>query len=221
MLALLIALLVAAGPLLRGAWDLWAQSALFLTVTAGFALWLIGRLAVGFLPIPSRRNLAWTAGLAAAACLSAFFSPVPSFAFPAWRALLLGLWIFPAIAVLSKDERAAVDQAVRASAWVLVLLAFYQHYHEGIPRPPASLLNQNVFAGTVLLLLPLAVQREDWALCAGLVFTLIWARSVGAWLGLAGALMLTRRQVGVFGYWLGASLGVGCAVAFYAKIQSR
>ena len=31
----------------------------------------------------------------------------------------------------------------------MVLLAFYQHFRDGIDRPYASLLNQNCFAGAI------------------------------------------------------------------------
>lgn len=163
MLALLIGLLTALGPLLRGGWDIWAQSLLFLAVTAGFSVWLVCRVLVGYVPLPSNRMLAWAFCLAVLSGVSAYWSPVAAYAVPDWRWLLLGLWIFPALDVVSKDERAAIDQAIRFGAWVLVLLAFYQHIHDGVSRPPSAFLNQNVFAGTILMLLPLAVQKEDWS----------------------------------------------------------
>lgn len=220
MLPLLIGLLVFAGPLLRGSWDLWAQSLLFLAVGAGFGLWLAFRLLVGYLPLPSRRNLLWTGALAGLSGLSASLSPISSYSIPAWRSLLLGLWLFPAIAAVSKDERAGIDEAVRACAWILILLAFYQRFHQHMGIPPATFLNTNVFAGTALLLLPLAVQKKDWILASALVLILIWSRSLGAWLGLSGALLLTRRQAGAAAYWLGAGIGLVCLVALYAKLLS-
>jgi hypothetical protein len=222
LLPLLIGLLVAGGPLLRGAWDLWSQSLLFLCVLTGFSAWVVGRVIVGYVPLPERRLTAWAAALAFLAALSAAISPVPMTAVPAWRWVTLGLAIFPLLSVVSKDERAWIDEAIRVAAWLLLILAFYQRLHEHMPRPPSTFLNQNVFAGTVLMLLPLAVQKRDWLLTAGLVLCLLWARSVGAWLGLASALMLSRRQSagGVVGYWLGAGIGFVCAVAIYAKLQS-
>ncbi|MBI5630351.1 MAG: O-antigen ligase family protein [Elusimicrobia bacterium] len=220
MLPLLIGLLVAGGPLLRGSWDLWAQSLLFIAVVCGSALWVLFRLFVGYFPLPSTRNLAWTGVLAALSGWAAFSSPVASYSIPAWRALLLGLWIFPAIMAVSKDERSAVDEAVRAVAWVLVLLAFYQHFRQGIERPSSAFLNQNIFAGTVLMLLPLCVQKRDWILCAGLLCALAWSRSVGAWLGLAGALTLNRRQAGSAAYRVGTAIGLVCLVIIYAKLKS-
>lgn len=220
MLPLLIGLLVAAGPLMRGAWDLWAQSLLFIAVAAGSALWLAARIGVGFVPLPSRRNILWTGGLAALAGLSAWSGPLPAYSLDAWRALLLGLWIFPAMAAVSKDERAAIDEAVRAASWALMLLAFYQHFRQGIDRPPSALLNQNVFAGTLLMLLPLAAQKRDWLLFGGLLACLWWAHSVGAWLGLAGALILTRRHAGAALARAGLLVGFVCLVILYAKLQS-
>ena len=208
MLPLLIGLLAAVGPLLRGAWDLWAQSALVLAVTAGFSLWLIGRLAVGYIPLPSNRTLLWVLALGCLGACSAWLSPVRAQALPAWRAEFLGLWVFLAMTAVSKDERSAIDEAIRASAWVLLLLA------------PASFLNANVFAGTSLMLLALAAQKRDWLLAGGLVLILFWERSVGAWLGLGGALILSRRSAGGTAYRLGAAIGFVCLVAIYGKLES-
>jgi hypothetical protein len=175
---------------------------------------------VGYVPLPESRTAAWACGLALLAFLSALASPVSSIAVAQWKVLALGLFIFPAITVVSKDQRARIDDALRACAWVLVILAFYQHYREHISRPFSAFLNTNVFAGTVLMFLPVAWQKDDWFLAAGLFVCLAWSHSVGAWLGLAGALMLTRRHVGAVGYWCGAAIAFLCLVAIYAKLQS-
>ncbi len=220
MLAFLIGLLVAAGPLLRGGWDLWAQSFLFLAAVGGLGLWLAARIALGYVPLPHARTAAWAAGLALLAGLAAAQSPVAAFSVGSWRWLILGLAIFPALSAVSKDERSRIDEALRACAWVLVILAFYQHSREHIGRPFSAFLNTNVFAGTCLMLLPLAWQKRDWFLSAGLLVCLAWSHSVGAWLGLAAALMLTRRQTGAAGYWGGALIGFFCLVAIYAKLKS-
>lgn len=220
MLPLLIGLLVAVGPLLRGSWDFWAQALLFLAFLVGSAAWLAGRVAVGYVPLPDRRLALWSAALIFLAALSAALSPVPDAAWTGWRTLTLGLVLFPAITAVSKDERAAIDEALRFAAWILVILAFYQRYREGLPRPPSAFINQNVFAGTILMLLPLAAQKRDWFLSAGLLICLAWTRSVGAWLGLSAALILSRRQTGLVGYWAGAAAGFVCLVAIYAKLQS-
>lgn len=220
MIAFLVGLLAAGGPLMRGSWDLWSQSILLLLLTAGFGSWLCGRAAVGFLPLPSNRLAVWLSFLACLGFISSYGSPLAAYAVPAWRPILAGLWIFLAASVLSKDDRSRVDQAIRAAAWVLLLLAFYQKFGQGIDRPPSSLVNQNVFAGTILMLLPFSVSKKDWLLTAGLLLVLLWTRSVGAWLGLAGALFFTRRHSGWLGKWMGLALGAACAVAIYSKFQS-
>ena len=66
-----------------------------------------------------------------------------------------------------------------AAGWVMVLLAVYQRLHGDI-RPAATFLNQNAFAGAILLLLPIAALADDWALAGGLLLCLWWARSVGS-----------------------------------------
>ncbi|MFI5349928.1 MAG: O-antigen ligase family protein [Elusimicrobiota bacterium] len=219
MLAVLVGVQAASGLLLRGAEDLWAQSAVLLALIAGLALWISAGAARGRLSLPSKGPAAWAAALAALSFLSARFGPVPAYALPAWAAAAAGLWLIPGATLLSARERIGVEQAVRAAAWALVLLAVYQRFH-GQPRPPSALLNQNVFAGAILLLLPFAARRGDGPLAAGLLVCLWWTHSVGAWLGLAAALVLHRRAAGSFAFWAGAAAGFAGLVAAYAKLQS-
>ena len=219
MLAALVGLQAASGLLLRGAWELWAQSAVLLALILGLALWISTGAARGRLPLPSRTPAVWAAVLTALSFASARLGPVPSYALPAWAAAAAGLWLIPAATLLSSREREAVEQAVRAAAWALVVFAVYQRFH-GQPRPPSALLNQNAFAGAILLLLPFAARRGDVPLAAGLLLCLWWTHSVGAWLGLAAALILHRRAVGALAFWAGALAGFAGLVAAYAKLQS-
>lgn len=215
----LVSLLVAGGPLLHGSWDLSAQCLLHLLVVAGLSLWMLSRIVIGFLPIPSNRVLIWTGVLVALSAASAWSSPVPGYANPNWFVFLQGLWIFPAMAALSKDERTYIDQAIRVSAWVLMVLAFHERFSQGVERPVSALLNENLYAGAVLLLLPLALERGDWLLGAGLVWTLLWTRSAGAWLGLAGALALTQRRTRPLLARAGVAVVLICAVKVYASLD--
>lgn len=219
MFAALVGAEVAAGLVLRGAWDLWAQSAVLLALISGLALWLSAGAARGRMALPSARPAVWAAALCALSFLSARFGPVPAYSLPAWAAAAAGLWLIPAATLLSGRDRVRVEQALRAAAWALVLLAVYQRAH-GFPRPASALFNQNVFAGAILLLLPFAVRRSDGLLAAGLLLCLWWTRSVGAWLGLSAALVLHRRSVGSFAFWAGAAAGFTGLVAAYAKLQS-
>ncbi|MEE8424997.1 MAG: hypothetical protein V3S11_04175, partial [Elusimicrobiota bacterium] len=59
----LVALPAALGLLLRGSWDVWAQTVIHVAAAGGTTLWLLSRTFVGYLPLPSRRNMAWTAAL--------------------------------------------------------------------------------------------------------------------------------------------------------------
>ena len=194
MLALFPGLLAVLGLLLSGAWDLWAQSLLLLAVLAAAVLWLCGRLLCGTVPLPPRSLLVWTAGLAVWGGLSAYAGPLPAYAVPAWHVWLAALGVLLAFSVMPEAERRLVDHGLRAVAWALALLAVYQHYGLHLERPPASLLNENVFAGALLLFLPLAVAQKDWLLAGLLLLCLFWAHSVGAWLGLAAATLLVRRR---------------------------
>lgn len=219
MLAGLVGTLVAGGLLLRGAWDLWAQSTVLLLLLAGGAVWLCARVASGWLPRPDDKTFAWASALVLLSGLSAWLSPVPAYARPAWAAAAAGLALFPMISVLDSEGRARIERLLRVAGWVLILLAAYQRIHGDI-RPAATFLNQNAFAGAILLLLPVAARAEDWALGGGLLLCLWWTKSVGAWLGLATALILHRRAVGPVAFWLGSIAGFVGLVAAYAKLQS-
>lgn len=219
MLAALVGVQLAAGLLLRGAWDLWAQSAVLLVLVFALAAWVCAGVARGRLPLPSRGPARWAAALAALSFASAYLSPVRAYALPVWAASAAGLWLIPAATMLSARERETVEQVLRAAAWLLVLLALHQRFH-GVARPPSSLLNQNVFAGAILLLLPVAARRGDGLLAAGLLLCLWWSRSVGAWLGLSVALVLHRRSVGPVAFWAGAVAGFAGLIAAYSKLQS-
>lgn len=219
MLAALVGVEVAAGLLLRGAWDGWAQSALLLLACAGASAWAAWAVLRGRVPSPDRRVLGWTLALIALSLLSALSSPVPAYSVPAWAASAAGLALIPAASLMSARERERVEQALRAAAWVLVLLAVHQKL-DGVDRPTSALPNQNAFAGAILLLLPFSVRRGDYPLAAGLLLCLWWSRSVGAWLGLSVALVLHRRAVGAAAFWAGALAGFAGLVAAYAKLQS-
>ena len=219
MLAGLVGTVAAAGLLLRGAWDLWAQSAVILILLGGAAAWLCVRVASGWLPRPEPKLLAWVVTLAGLSALSAYLSPVPAYARPAWAATAAGLALFPLVALLDAEGRARVERFLRAAGWVLVLFAMHQRLRGDI-RPASTFLNQNAFAGAILLLLPVATRARDWALAFALMLCLWWTRSVGAWLGLSVALILHRRTVGTAAFWLGCVAGFIGLVAAYAKIQS-
>lgn len=219
MLAGLVGIVVAAGLLLRGAEDLWAQSSLIFVLLAGGAAWACGRIAIGWLPCPRPTLLAWVAALAASSAVSAWLSPVPAYARSAWVASAAGLAIFPLVSVIDAESRMRLERFLRAAAWILVLLAFYQRLH-GETRPPASLINQNAFAGAILLLLPIAARVRDGALVASLLLCLWWTRSVGAWLGLSVVLILHRRAVGAVLFWLGVAAGLVSLVAAAVTLQS-
>ena len=206
MLAIILGLLTVLAPLWNGAWDLWAQSLLLLTALGAASLWLCGRLLAGSVPLPSRGLLVWCAGLAAWSGLAARAGPLPAYAIPAWHVWLAALGIVLAMSVMPEGQRRLLDRGIRAAAWIMVLLAVYQHFAFSVERPFASLLNQNVFAGAILLFLPLAVEQRDWPLAAGLLLCLVWTRSLGAWLGLAAALVLLRRGR----LWTAGGAGAGC-----------
>ena len=219
----LTGLTVAAGLLLRGSWDLWAQSIIHLVAAAGTGVWLVRGALRGRVPFPGSGRLGWAGGLAALGALSALRSPVHALAFPECFNLLNALWIFLAVAVIPRDRRAPVDGLVRVAAWALMLLAFYQRAWECVERPSSALVNQNVYAGAILMLIPFAAEKKDWPLLAGLLVNLWWAKSAGAWLALLAASAMAFSLAGrgvAFGRSLAALAGAACLVLIAVKLRS-
>lgn len=213
----LVALPVAIGPLLLGCRDLWAQSLIHMAVATGTALWLLSRAFVGYLPLPSTRNLVWTTALIAlgTACLwSGEAGGASSF-----YAFLSALWIFLIIGAISKDERIAVDQAVRVSAWILMLLVFYERLIWGAGAPSGAFPSSAAYAGAALMLAPLALERRDYLLFSGLLLSLAWSGGLGAWAGLFGAMLITCRRNAALS-WTGTVGLLICLVALYWSFQS-
>lgn len=218
MLAALIGAQLGAGLFLRGAVDLKIQAAVQLILVGGGVVWLLLRVARGRIPVPPIPIAAWTACLWALSLISALRSARPDAA-PAWAAAATGLWLLPTATMLSPRERSVIEHGLRAAAWLLVLWAFYQRIH-GNFSPDASLGDRHAFAAAILLLLPFAARARDWALCALLVLCLWETKSVGAWIGLSGAVLLHRRLVGAF--WHRAAAGI-CFISLlygYAHLQS-
>lgn len=219
MLPCAVALTAAGGLLLLGSVPAWAQAAVLVPTAALLTLWALSRVFIGYTAVPSKRILAWAGGLAAIAALSAARAPgtLPSISvWVAWNSL----WMFPLIAVVSKDERTAIDDFIRFASWILMVLAFYQHYVLGEATPASALPSAAVYAGTVLLLVPIALEREDRLLAFGLLVTLWWSGGVGAWLGLFAAFTLLSPWNPGFRLYAGLSGVAVCFIVMYGRIES-
>jgi hypothetical protein len=128
--------------------------------------------------------------------------------------------MFPLIASVAKDERVFIDEAIRVAAWTLMVLAFYQRYALGIEAPPSALPTPGAYAAVILLALPVALERSDRLLAAGLLVSFAWSGGVGAWTGLFAALALTspwKPGARFYGSLAGLAL---CAVVLYGRIES-
>lgn len=213
-----VALLLALSPLLQGAWDLWAQTLLRLGGLVLAAGWLAWRVFGGTVPAPPRSTLRWAAVLGALIVLAAAASPLHALAWPdAWNALA-ALALLCAAPLLSRRERESAEAVLHAALWLLWSLAFYQRYFLRDPAPASALVNPNVFAGALLMALPLAWRWRDYALAAACLWALAWTRSLGAWISLSAALMLMgwRRYPPFF--WTGAVAALVCGIVLYGKL---
>lgn len=218
MLAALLALPLAAGPLLGGAEGVRVLAALQSTFTAGLAVWLSARVLLGHLPLPSRRLLIWAAALATAGAAAAFSSPAGARALPGLASLLLALALFPALAELSKDERGLVDQALRLSGWLCAALALYQRFALGRADAAGPFDDPAVWCAALVMLAAPAYERGDRLLLCALALCGLVAGGLGAWWGLAAALWLTRGWRPVFWGRAAAVAAVVCLVVVYNRL---
>ncbi len=195
MLPLITGLLLGLAVLLHGAWEPELREAFFLAAMPAFALWFSAGLLRGAPRLPRPAVAAWLFVLAFLGGLSALESPLPAAAFPAWRSQILGLVAFAAGSLLRAEERLDVDRALRLCAWGLLILGFAVPWSSGrVPRPGATLGNENILAGMILMFLPAALIWRDWILTAGLGWLLVWTGSAGAWLGVAIAAAIAVRE---------------------------
>jgi len=196
MLSFLVALTTGISPLLRGAWDLWAQGLIQLLVLSGFTLWLAYHfsrsLSLHQTGIFTRQNSLLFI-VAAASGISTALSLVTSLALPEWRNLLLGLWILLVSPLLVRDKKNLAERVLHVTAWILFALALYQRLVENTAIPASSLVNPNAFACFLLMILPLAVSWKDWPLFGATILALSWSASWGAWLALAITAIILRN----------------------------
>jgi hypothetical protein len=214
---LITGLLLGLAVLLHGAWEPEIRAAFFLAATPALALWASAGLLRGAVRLPRSSTAAWLCALAFLGGISALASPLPAVAFPAWRSQILGLAAFAAGSLSGPQERLDADRALRWCAWGLLILGFAVPWSSGrVPRPGATLGNENVLAGMILMLFPAAVIGRDWILAAGLGWLLVWTGSAGAWLGVAVAAGIAVREKAA-GRWLLPAAMLAFAAVFAFK----
>ena len=217
-LALLAAVVTAAAPWLRGTWDLWAQTGVALFLLLATSLWLAVRIIRGAVPVPNARHTAFLAALAGVLAVSAVLSPVRGASLPGLLPWAVTLWILYAVPLIPEERRVLIENAWIAGGWGLVLLAFYQRLVERTPHPEASLLNPNVFATFVLILLPLAWERGRTFLFLGLAAALWWADSLSAWIAVSALLVAVNFRRGGLGLGLSLLAAFVCLVGLHEKL---
>jgi hypothetical protein len=169
----------------------------------GSGAWLAFQIATGDLPLPyPNRSLGWILMLAVLVTLSTRFSPVRGLVEREWWMWIIGLWILLAVPLIPEERRDIVENGILAGAWALGALAWYQRIFQHEWSPESALVNPNVFAGYLLLVLPLALDRGRRILSFVLVLALYWTRSLGAWLSVSALLLVFfyRRGGPLFGF---------------------
>ncbi|MBI4056661.1 MAG: O-antigen ligase family protein [Elusimicrobia bacterium] len=220
MLGFLLTGLMALAPLLRGSWDQWAQTFLQLFVSLGMLLWLLGKTFSGTVPLPSPQQRLWIFLLFLLSGISRILSPLHALADPGWLNLLLGLWILFVFPLVSEEQRLRIEATILNVGWILFLLAFYQRFFGHEEFPSASLINANSFAGYILLVFPLALEKKKGLLGFCLLWTLLWTGSKGAWISLSVALMVLHFHRRGLPFWAGLFIAALCLVMMMDKMSS-
>lgn len=172
-------------PLLRGGWDLWSQLAVQLFLLVSVCVWVFLKLLGRRLPVPPASSL-----LPACALLLGFVSvqasPVYSLARPEyqWWAVSVSLaFIVPA---MSERWRGYALAALLGAGAATVPLAFYQRFlFSGVQAEATGpFFNANMYAGYLLMLVPLALLRRKWLFSVLLLCGIALSGSRGAWVAL-------------------------------------
>ncbi len=145
--------------------------------------------------IPNARLLGWASILVFLSFISAYFSPIPTQSFIAWRSLFLGLWIIPMTALIPVISRARINQTIFFSAYLLCAYAILQIFIFGHFEVSSFFPNPNILASFIVLVLPLAWEEKKIFLTALLTLILLATKSVGAWMSLAIAALILERQM--------------------------
>ncbi len=219
MIAFLIAFLTALGSLAGGLIDPKSSSLFFCLALGILCAWAIIQTTDGQIPKPNRPEFLWAMAVSLLSGASAWASPIPSVAASSWRSIILGLWIFPAVSLISKEQRKTIENAILLSAWALTILAVFQRLLSPAGEINALMPNPNIFAGVLILLLPLALERKNLPLGILLTLCLLWTRSVGAWLGLAVAAIILQKQLGAKMRWIALTIAALCATALIRKFS--
>lgn len=219
MIAFLITCLTSLGAISGGLISAQSSSLFFFLSITVLCVWALTQILFGRIPIPNYPETLWAAFLVILLGISAWNSPIPSVAAVSWRSIVLGLCIFPAVSLLSEGKRYQIETSILISAWALVLVALFQRFFSHQNTIDAVMPNPNIFAGILILMLPLALARKKNILSFFLALCLLWTHSVGAWLALAIAALFLHQQMNVKMRWSAIAITALCAAAIIRKLS--
>ncbi|HNW43323.1 MAG TPA: O-antigen ligase family protein [Elusimicrobiales bacterium] len=207
-------------PALQAVFDLPLQLAFQRAVLlfSGAWFWLRPPSAARLAAFIKKFRSLWAA--AALSLLALLASPFRGYVFNEWGNYGAGVLIFVVASFLNKEERARIDGAVAAGAWLvfgLIFLQFFVLKNFGL-RPP--LTNMNALALYALMVFPLALARRAWPLAAAMAALVLLSQSLGAALagfGAAGIYAVSKLNSGEGenNKWFLAALFMVGAAAFY------
>ncbi len=195
MSGIFLSIVVGLAPLLRGVWDVWAQSAVQIFIFAGMCAWLCLKIFKGELPCGYIGETCLLLAAVLSSAASAMLSPVNFISAQEFGNFAAALIIAFVSMHASEKDGLLADKALRFSAWIVFLLAFYQKFFEKSGFVASSLVTPNSLAAFSIMLFPLAVLWRDWLLAAGMSAIILWTGSQAALLSLAAAGVFAFRDV--------------------------
>ncbi len=221
MLSYIFIFVLGVSPALQSVFDLPLQLAMQGAVLLGCLAWFFIRaygpgVPAGF--ADKKYYPLWAAAALSFAALLA--SPFMGQIVNEWGNYAAGLLIFLFASFLDKEERSRVDAAVLWGGWLVFALAVFQAFvlKNLLANPP--LINLNALAFYAVVLIPLALERRNWALAGAMVILVVWTQSLGAalaGLAAAGAYASARLKENKYkeNVWLLAGLAALAIPVFY------
>lgn len=181
MLAYVFLFVLGASPALQVFFDLPLQLAAQRAVLAACLGWLLLRAFGEGVPraLGDRKWLPlWAAAALSLAAVLA--SPFRGQIFNEWGNYAAGLLIFVFASFIGREDRERLSRAVLWGGWLVFALSVLQVFVFKNFLAAVPLTNLNALALYAVMVIPLALERRDWALAAAMLVLVVWTESLGA-----------------------------------------
>ena len=181
MLAYIFLFVLGIAPALQAVFDLPLQLAFQRAVLLGCLAWVFLKAYGEGLPrgFGEKRFIPlWIA--AGLSFFSLILSPFRGYVFNEWGNYAAGLLIFLFASFIKKEERERAERFLLYGAWLVFVLSLLQVFvlENFYAKPP--LTNFNALALYAVMIIPLALDRQQWPLTGAMVILVVWTQSLGA-----------------------------------------